>query len=222
MTETELSLSELCDRFDHIYTGAIADVLDEMDYYHQTLPYELQPIQFGIRTVGAAFPVLGHPQRQVDYDASIRPVLRMLGEVPADSVVVYQTNDTVAAHLGELSVSAIKARGCRGAVIDGGVRDVQYILREEFPVWSRYTTPADAVPRWQIDDWNCIVTIGDVRIEPFDIIVAEYDGVVVIPQTIAGEVLLQCEELVRTENKVRDAVRDGIPPLEAYERHGEF
>lgn len=222
MTQPPIPLAELCARFGNIYTGAIADVLDEMNLYNQTLPWELKPIRFGIRTVGAAFPVIGRPQRQADYQASIRPVLKMLGEVPADSVVVYETNDRVSAHLGELSVTSIKGRGCRGAIIDGGVRDVEYILREDFPVWSRYTTPADAVPRWQIVDWNGVVTIGDVRIEPGDLIVADYDGVVAVPNGIAAEVLRQCEELVGAEDQVRAAVRRGMTPLEAYDTYGEF
>jgi regulator of RNase E activity RraA len=212
----------MCERFGRIYTGAITDILDEMNYYHQTLPWELRPIKFGIRTAGAAFPVLGHPRRQVDYEASIRPILKMLGEVPADSVVVYETNDLKAAQLGELSVTSIKTRGCRGAIVDGGVRDVDYILREDFPVWARYQTPADSVPRWQIVDWNCEVTIGDVRLKPGDLIVADHDGIVAIPQTISEDVLLQCEELVKTESKVRAAVSQGIPPLEAYDQYGEF
>lgn len=222
MTDIAIDVPALCDRFGQIYTGAITDVLDQMQYYHQTLPTTLTPIQFGIRTVGIAFPVIGHPKRQLDHDAAIRPILKMLGEVPADSIVVYETNDDIAAHLGELSVTAIKARGCRGAIIDGGVRDVEYILREEFPVWSRYSTPADAVPRWQIVDWNCVVTIGDVRIEPADVIVADYDGVVAVPRAVASEVLLRCEELVQAENRVRAAVRNGLPPLAAYEQFGEF
>lgn len=222
MSNSNIPLPELCDRFGRIYTGAITDVLDEMNYYHQTLPTELAPIKFGIRAVGAAFPVIGHPKRQLDYDASIRPILQMLGEAPADSVVVYETNDRKAAHLGELSVTAIKMRGCRGAVIDGGIRDVEYILEEDFPVWARYTTPTDAVFRWQLVDWNCVVTVGDVRIEPGDLIVADYDGVAAVPHGVVEEVLLRCEELVQTENKVREAVRQGVPPLEAYDQFGEF
>lgn len=222
MTQPPIPLPELCARYGKIYTGAITDVLDEMNHYYQTLPWELKPIKFGIRTAGAAFPVIGRPQRQGDYAASIRPILRMLGEVPADSVVVYETNDRRAAHLGELSVTSIKARGCRGAIIDGGVRDVEYILREDFPVWSRYTTPADAVPRWQIVEWNCVVTIGDVRIQPGDVLIADYDGVVAVPGRVAAEVLVKCEELVGAESKVRAAVRDGMAPLEAFEVYGEF
>lgn len=222
MTQPPIPLPELCARFGKIYSGAITDVLDEKNHYNQTLPWQLKPIKFGIRTAGAAFPVIGRPQRQGDYAASIRPILKMLGEVPAHSVVVYETNDQRAAHLGELSVTSIKARGCRGAIIDGGVRDVEYILREDFPVWSRYTTPADAVPRWQIVEWNCVVTIGDVRIEPGDVVVADYDGVVAVPGRIAAEVLLKCEELVGTESEVRTAVRRGMAPLEAFEAYGEF
>ncbi len=222
MDENDIPLAVMIQRFAEIYTGAITDVLDALGLYHQTLPSTLKPIKFGICTVGAAFPIRGKPKRQLNYDESIRPILKMLGQVPENSVAVYETNDNSAAHLGELSVTAIKRCGCRGAVIDGGVRDVEYILREDFPVWSRYTTPADAVPRWQIVEWNCVVTIGDVQVGPGDIIVADYDGIVAVPQSMAGRVLTKCEELVSTENKVREAVNKGAPPLEAYEKFGEF
>lgn len=66
---------------------------------------------------------------------------------PAESVAVYRTRDDKAAHLGELSTTALVAQGCRGAVVDGGVRDVGQILDREFPVFTRYRTPADAPPR---------------------------------------------------------------------------
>jgi regulator of RNase E activity RraA len=220
MTEASIPLEDMIERYGRVYTGAISDVLDEMNHYNQALPGELKPAQFGMRAVGTAFPVYGYGKRQADPD-SIRPLLEILGEAPAGSVVIYETNGPhTGALVGEFAVNSLKMRGCRAAITDGGMRDTEYVLREDFPVWARYTTPANAVPRWQVVDWNCGVTIGDVRIEPGDIIVADLDGIVAVPRKLAAQVLLQCEELVLTEDKLREAVRSGMSPLEAYDQYG--
>jgi 4-hydroxy-4-methyl-2-oxoglutarate aldolase len=214
----------LAGRAARLYTGAITDVLDELGERGRTLPPNLLPLRDGTRLAGPAFPVEGVPSVQLDRDASIRGILTMFGEVPAHHVVVYQTHDEActAAHLGELSAISLRARGCVGAVIDGGCRDIDLILAEDFPVFCRYTTPADAVPRWQIERWNAPVTIGHVRVEPADYVVADRDGIVVIPARLLDETITRAEALVSTENEIRKAVRDGVAPLEAYDRYGVF
>jgi 4-hydroxy-4-methyl-2-oxoglutarate aldolase len=214
----------LAERAARLYTGALTDVLDELGERGRTLPPHLLPLREGMRLAGPAFPVEGVPGVQVDRDTSIRGILTMLGEVPAHHVVVYQTHDEAraAAHLGELSVAALRVRGCVGAVIDGGCRDIEAILGQEFPVFCRYRTPADAVPRWRIGEWNVPVTIGSVRVEPGDYLVADRDGIVVIPAALRDEVVARAEKLVATENHIREAVRDGVAPLDAYDRYGVF
>jgi len=210
------------ERFDAPYTGALTDVLDRRGLLHQTLPPELTPLEPGSRLSGPAFTVEGRPHPDHDYDASIRLILDALGRVPAGHVGVYQTNDRSAAHFGELSATSLKARGCAGAVIDGGCRDVEYIRREGFPVFSRYTTPQDCVPRWELTATGVPVTVGDVVVEPGDWVVADSDGIVVVPAAVTAEVLAEAEAKVATESKIRTAVGDGLLPLEAYERFGTF
>jgi regulator of RNase E activity RraA len=147
----------------------------------------------------------------------------MLGSVPPGHVAVYQTNDTSSAHLGELSVTSLKARGCAGAVIDGGCRDVEFILREDYPVFCRYTTPQDCVLRWElVAHGDVTVEIGGVTVARGDYVVADRDGVVVIPVTVLEEVLEAAETMVATESEVRVAVREGVLPLDAYERFETF
>ena len=146
----------------------------------------------------------------------------MLGAVPADSVLVLAANDNVAAHFGELSAEWLRSRRVRGAVIDGATRDAAYISRIRFPTFVRYRTPQDSVPRWRVSDWGQPLTIGGVRIALGDVVVADLDGVVVVPRRAASEVLACCEKLVGTENKVRTAVKRGMLPLAAYEKFGSF
>ena len=128
----------------------------------------------------------------------------------------------MSAHLGELSVTSLKARGVAGCVLDGGCRDVAFIRDEGFPVFTRFVTPEDSTWRWELEATQVPVTIGRVRIEPGDWIVGDDDGVVVVPQTIAEDVLTEAEQKAATESEIRVAVREGMPPLEAYERYGTF
>ena len=126
------------------------------------------------------------------------------------------------AHLGELSVTSLKARGVAGCVLDGGCRDVRFILEEGFPVFCGHITPEDSTWSWELEATQVPITIGRVRIEPGDWVVGDDDGVVVVPQAIAGEVLAEAETKAATESEIREAVRSGVSPLEAYERYGTF
>ena len=109
------------------YTGAISDILDEMRFHEQVLPKEIQAPRAGQTVAGRALTVLGEPTKSHDPEVIFVPLLKMLGEIKPGDVLVSQPNDDVAAHLGELSAETAQYRGCQGAVIDGGVRDTDYI-----------------------------------------------------------------------------------------------
>lgn len=211
-------------RFAKLYTAAVTDVMDEMGLQRQTLPSAIQPLVPDMRLAGYAFTARGraHRGKPKEKDATLRRVLAMLGAVPADSVLVLAANDNVAAHFGELSAEWFRSRRVRGAVIDGATRDAAYIARTRFPTFVRYRTPQDSAPRWRVSDWGQPLTIGGVRVNLGDVIVADLDGVVVVPRRVAHEVLARCERLVGTENKVRNAVKRGMTPLAAYEKFGSF
>jgi len=214
---------QLIDRLAAIpYTGAISDILDELGYPHQVLPSRIQSIQPGETIAGRALTVYGEPAAGLPRDEYFRPFLTMLGAIGPGDVVVSQPNNTSIAHFGELSCETAKFRGGRGAVIDGGIRDVDYILKLGFPIFARYQTPQDIVSRWRLVDYNVPITIGDVRIQPGDFVVGDRDGVLVIPQSVAEEVITRAEQVVHTENAVRKAILNGVHPVEAYEKFGRF
>ena len=217
-----IGTTELCDRYAELYPGAVTDVLDDMGYSSRTLPSALEPLTPDVRMAGIAYPVHGHPDEQCDYEENIRKFLTMLGEAPSNSVIAYETRDDEAAHIGELSTTALQVRGCRGAVVDGGVRDVRFIREQGFPTFARYLTPADAPPRWSLAEWNVPIRIGDVEVRPGDVLVGDADGVVAVPGNVREDVLERAEDLVETEDAVREAVLDGVSPLEAFEEHGAF
>jgi regulator of RNase E activity RraA len=210
------------ERFQALYTAALADILDARGLREQTLPPTIRALRPGMRLAGPAFTVQGRPAEVRDHDAALRRVLRMLGDVPPEHVALYACRHDVSAHLGELSVTSLKARGVAGCVLDGGCRDVRFILDEGFPVFCRFVTPEDSTWRWELEATQVPVTIGRVRVEPGDWVVGDDDGVVVVPQGIAEGVLAEAERKAATESEVRVAVREGMPPLEAYDRFGTF
>jgi 4-hydroxy-4-methyl-2-oxoglutarate aldolase len=217
------NLEELSARFSRLYTGALTDVLDRLGYLRQTLPPSIRPLHEGMRLAGPVYPVEGCPAPGIEYDRAIRATLAMLGAVPAGHVAVYQTHDTSSAHLGELSVTSLHARGCAGAVIDGGCRDIEYSIRNGYPVFCRYATPQDSTPRWHVvAHGEVTVTIEGVRAGPGDYVVGDRDGVVIIPARVVGHVLEEAETIVATESEIRRAVSEGMTPLEAYDKYGTF
>lgn len=209
-------------RFEAIYTAALADILDTRGYRTQTLPPSIRPLERGMKLAGPAYTVRGTPVQAASYDTSLRKVLQMLGEVPAGHVAVYACAQAVSAHLGELSVTSLAARGVAGCVLDGGCRDVGFIVELGFPVFCAHVTPEDSTWRWELEATQEPVSVGQVRVEPGDWVVGDDDGVVVVPNAIAESVLAEAEEKAATESEIRAAVRDGMPPLEAYERFGTF
>jgi regulator of RNase E activity RraA len=128
----------------------------------------------------------------------------------------------VSAHLGELSVTSLAARGVAGCVLDGGCRDVRFIRELGFPVFCAHVTPEDSTGRWELEATQVAVQIGSVTVEPGDWVVGDDDGVVVVPAALAADVLAEAEAKAATESEIRAAVRDGMTPLEAYERYQTF
>lgn len=205
-----------------LYTAAVADVLDALGLPQQTLAPEISPLRPGMRVEGTVFAVEGRSHPQHDYEPSIRRILQMLGDVPPGHVPVYAPGDHSCAQFGELSATALAAKGCPGIVTDGGTRDVAFIESMGFPVFCRYATPLDSVPRWEAVEWGHNVEIGGVRVATGDWVLGDADGVVVVPADRRDEVLSRAREVAGTENEVRQAVRGGLAPLEAYERFGKF
>lgn len=219
---SDIPLQEKIERYEKIYTGAITDILDEMGYHNCALSHDLKSLVPGQRVTGIAYPMYGEPTTEDNPDIVYSPLLKMLGDITEGQVIVSKANDDIAAHLGELSAETAKYRGCRGAVIYGGVRDTDYIINLGFPVFSRYTTPLDVLGRWQLLDYNCEIEIEGVVVRPGDFIVGDRDGVLVIPQEISDELLLKAEEVVNTENLVRKDILQGVHPLDAFHKHGRF
>ena len=220
--EADFDVDGVCARFSVIYTGAISDVLDEMGYRGQALPWEIQGLILEHRVAGLAMPVEGKATESQDPEEIFVPMLKMLGDLKPGDVIVSQPHDSVSAHIGELSAECAKFRGGRGAVIDGGARDIDYILKLGFPVFCRYRTPRDIAGRWKLISYGQPIQIGQVTVHRGDFVAGDKDGVLVIPRHITLEVLRRSEEVMGTENLVRKEILRGVHPLRAYREHGRF
>ncbi len=205
-----ISNEEMCERYKKLYTGAIGDILDKRGYRNQILPYYINPIRDDMMIAGPAFTGYGEPHNDpTEDDTSMR--LAMLEEITPCSISVWATNNHFSsAHWGEIMSTAARQRGCTGAVLDGGVRDTSFILDMNFPVFCRFKCSASSIGRWSIRKFQVPIIIGETQIVPGDFIVGDIDGVVVIPQGIAYNVLSEAEEVLTREKKMRAELRKGV------------
>jgi regulator of RNase E activity RraA len=125
-----------------------------------------------------------------------------------------------AAIWGELLSTCARARGGRGAVIDGYSRDAAAIREMAFPVFAAGLSPADSMGRCEIIDIRVPVEIGGVTVNDGDLIMADVDGCVVVPHDIEEQVIAQAMEKVSGENLVRAELREGKSIREVFGRYG--
>lgn len=218
---TDISIAELCDRYNKIYVPAIADVLDDMGYWNQVMHEDIKPLRLTDRVAGRAFTALGKPERSVDRSIRLGP--RMVDELSPYEVAVFDcSDDRTTGHWGELLANGAIARGAVGAVIDGGMRDTAAVLELDFPVFHRYRVPRDAKGRWNVVDMQTTIVCGGVPVSPGDFIVGDCDGVVVIPAALVTEVLIEAETTVAVELEIRDRVRAGERVGDLYMKYDRF
>ncbi len=218
-----VSVTEMCKRYRELYSGAIADILDKRGYRQQVLPNYIHQMTRGNEKIaGPAFTGYGEeiPEGSED-DSRVR--VEMLEHIEPDTVSVWQTNGhLLAAHWGEIMSNAARQKGCTAAVLDGGVRDLDFINKMGFPVYCKFACSASSVGRWSIRKYQVPITIGNTTIYPRDFLMGDSDGVVVIPKDIAFEVLEEAEQFKKKENSMREVLNKGVNVKEMYEQFGTF
>jgi len=215
-------MTSFAERLEGCYTGAVFDVLRDQGYPDQALPHGIRPLNPSWKLAGPAFPVSGRRTTALGVHETILEWTTFLSKAPSGSVVVCQPNDLSLAHMGELSSETLQRRGVRGYLVDGGTRDSEFILKIGFRVFCRYETPSDIAGRWVMDNLGGPIRIGTVTVTEGDYVLADRDGVVLIPKAIVGEVVEATEDVLRREDLVRKAILEGADPREAYLKHGKF
>jgi 4-hydroxy-4-methyl-2-oxoglutarate aldolase len=212
----------LAHRLERTYTGAVYDTLRAMGHANCVLPATIRPIDSGFSLAGPVWTVSGHYEEGLDPHETLLGWTTLLSKAPKGHVVVCQPNDSTIAHMGELSAETLKLRGVLGYIVDGGTRDVDFIRRIGFRVFCRYNTPLDIVGRWIPDSYGAAIEIGGVSIKTGDFVLADNDGVVVVPKRLARKAVDETEKVLRTESLMRRALLDGMDPVKAYRKWGKF
>ncbi len=214
--------AEITRRLSACYTGAVHDVMRAMGLRDFTLPPEIRPIIPEITLAGPIFTIEGKVDTGADAHQTLVEWTGLLSKAKRGHVWVCQPNDQTVAHMGELSAETLNSKGVLGCVIDGYVRDVNFLLAMHFQTWCRGFTPRDIVGYWVPTAFDAPITIGDVRIQPGDFLLADRDGAVRVPKDAAQAIVEKAEAAVSTENEVRKAILQGMDPQQAYLRFGKF
>ena len=208
-------------------TAVIADVFDTMGQLPPVLDNALYSIpETGIRFIGPAYTVSGESHQ--DPVTGDRAKLAAIDEMPPGVVPVWAGNDIRGVCcFGDLLATAMKARGCAGVVVVGGVRDVAYLRTLGLPMMVRYRTPAQAIGRWRVVERQVPVQVGGaladwVTINPGDIIVADEDGVIIVPEEHTTGIAKQVAAWAATETDAREEIRNGLPLLAALDKYGHL
>jgi regulator of RNase E activity RraA len=215
-------IEDLKQRYLALYTGAVSDILDKRGLRHQVLPHGITPLTNANRIAGRAFTGQGYPCADTAHDDT-ETRLAMLDSIQPGTVSVWACGgSTDCAHWGEIMSTAARQRGCEGAVIDGGVRDVDFVNAMNYAVFAKFKCPASSVGRWDIREYQVPIKIGLTVIHPGDFVFGDVDGVVIIPAALTVEVLEAAESVFQREKGMREELRRGVRVQDAYQKYGSI
>jgi len=193
-------------------TATISDALDKLAIAGQCLG--IKPRDHAFRMTGRAYTVLygpidaKNPGTVGDYIDDLKP----------DTVVVLDNGGRQDATVwGDILTGLAHRKGLAGTVIDGANRDTQLCLELGYPIYSRSYSMRTGKDRVQVDAEQVPVTIGQVRVQPGDLLRGDADGVVVIPQTREDDVLDIAEHIDQAEQRIRELIASGKSLKEARE-----
>ena len=143
----------------------------------------------------------------------------------AGEISVWSGDGEGICYFGELIAIGMKERGCTGALVDGGVRDIRWIGDHGFPVFAKYRTPVQSIGRWKVTACQVPVFVrgagaSHITVQPGDFILGDDDGVIVIPADIAEKVLVEAERLTEVEKNIREELKKGMTLAEALAKFG--
>jgi regulator of RNase E activity RraA len=139
---------------------------------------------------------------------------------PGDVIIAAAKGSYASGIWGELLSNAARNAGCVGVVVDGGVRDVAKMSEMGFPCFARHLCPYDSQHRQRVVEYGCSVQIGETTFSNGDLILADGDGIVVVPQNVEKQVIDLAIQKMRDESHARSAILDGMRAAEAYDRFG--
>ncbi len=203
-----------------LYTAVLSDSLDALGYRDQAMDATIRPVYPGAVVVGRAHTVLSTDVYTMPADRYSTEIRAIDSLSPNDVLVAATNRSTRTCFWGELLSTAARARGARGAIIDGHVRDVRRIERMGFPVFATGMRPVDSAGRGLVVAYGEPVLCGGVIVHPGGIVFGDVDGVVVIPRAVEEEVIAHAREKVAGENRARQDLERGDFLRDVYDRYG--
>jgi regulator of RNase E activity RraA len=184
----------LLDGYRHVEVASVSDAIEKTLGRRMYMSHRMRPI-FPSKFAGLAITVQLRKEENQDPNA-LQGMLAAIDHGGANSVYVMAVeNGSDIAGMGGLMGTAMAARNFSGAVIDGGVRDVAYLQKIGFPVFALGIVPSTSVNHYRFAGANVPVVCDGVTVEPGDIVVADADGIVVVPRDKAADVLAVAQEM---------------------------
>lgn len=205
---------------DKLFAAVVCDALDSLGFRNQSPRVPLLPQTVDGVLIGRCQTTLWADMAHEDPDPYALELQAVDACQPDDVIIAAAQGSTRSGIWGELLSTAAKNSGCVGAVIDGAVRDVRQMREMSFPVFARGRCIYDSLNRQRVIDRDIPVEIDGVTFAPGDLVIADTDGVVVVPQSIESEAIRAAWNKIHAENVTRDAIRDGMKATDAYEKYG--
>jgi 4-hydroxy-4-methyl-2-oxoglutarate aldolase len=192
----------LMEGFRMVEVASVADAMEQLYGQRAYMSHEMRPV-FKTKFAGPAVTVLLKKEEHKEGAAASQGMLDAIDNAKPGSVYVMVLDDGADfAGIGGLMATAMKYRGFAGAVIDASVRDTPQIRKLQFPVFSRGVVPSTTINHYRFAGVNVPVKCAGAPVNAGDIIVADEDGVAVVPRARAAEVLKKALELDNTEHSM--------------------
>jgi regulator of RNase E activity RraA len=202
-----------------LYSAVVSDVLDQLGHREHAMDPGIQPIDPSHVLVGRAMTVRIEETADVPADPYRGEIAALDDLHPGEVLVGAARGSHRAALWGELFSTAARARGARGAILDGLARDQRKIREMGFPVFRRGTLPLDCNGRTAMREHREPVVCGGAIVRTGDVVFADEDGIVVIPATLVHETATRALEKVAGEDAARATIRAGMLVREAFDRY---
>ncbi len=212
----------LIEGFRLVEVASVADAIEQLYGQRAHMSHEMRPL-FTTKFAGPAVTVLLKKGEHKDGASASQGMLDAIDAAPPGSVYVMVLEDGADfAGIGGLMATAMKVRGLAGAVVSAGIRDTPQIKRLQFPVFSLGVVPSTSVNHYRFAGSNVPVLCAGVRVNPNDIIVADEDGVAVVPRARAAEVLKKAQDLDDTEHRMLPFIEKFRSIKEAVAKFGRI